>query len=174
MVTSSCANSHAMAPTQKKRLRGVFDDIVDITKGMDATINVVVTDKRFPDINHRTASTVATSWAQASTMIRSTLIATSRKTIGITMLDRYDDSTNRIVARTMARFLEPPMDLNRPDVATVISRPIFVVSESCTMVQLVDMLAYIEAKSHREDPGMFADLRSQVASCISHESHIAA
>jgi len=161
-------------PHAKERLKEVFDDIVDIAKGMDATISVVVTDKRFPDTNHKSASTIAASWAQASSMVRNTLVAAPRKTIGITMLDRYDNSTSRIVARTMARLLEPPMGSNRPDASTVISRPIFVVSESCTPVQLVDMLAHIEAKTHREDSGMFADLRSQLAPHMSRVTRITA
>lgn len=162
-------------PGAKRRFEEVFDDIIDITKNMDAVINAVVVNKGLPDEAHRTSSTVIASWAQASDMIRNTLLAGSRNAIGMTMLDRYDDSTNRIVARTMAKFLDPPMYAAKPHSVMVIPRPIFVVAESCTVLQLVDMLAYIVTKNHKGGgSGVFGRLYSQLAPHISHMSHITA
>jgi len=87
----------------------------------------------------------------------------------MTMLDRYDDSTNRTVARTMAKFLGPPMDPAKPHSVTVIPRPVFVVAESCPVLQLVDMLAYIVSKNYKVGgSGVFGRLYSQLEPHISH------
>jgi len=162
-------------PGAKKRFGEVFDDVMGITKNMDAAINAVVMDKGLPDESHRTSSTVIASWAQASAMTRNTLLGTSRKAVSMTMLDRYGDSTNRVVARTMAKFLGPPMDPAKPHSVMGIPRPVFVVAESCPVLQLVDMLAYIVSKNYKGGgSGVFGRLYSQLEPHMSHISHITA
>ena len=86
-----------------------LEDIVNITKDMDSTINMVVMDKLSPARNYKPTRVVTISWAHASEMMRRTLLRSRRGVTGIVMPDRHDDPASRPVAHTMA----PPRSFHR-------------------------------------------------------------
>jgi len=156
----------------EEKFKGVCADIVKIAQNTNATINLVIMNKQFPREDYSTMSTVVASWAQASDMIRQNMLNLCPDAIGAILLDRYDDSTNRIVARTLTRFLEPPTNSGNPAVPKIIPRPIFVYSTTCNTIQLVDMIAFIVSGDIRHaPPGMFKNLRAQLQPHISHSPH---
>lgn len=162
-------------PRAEQLFREVFEDIVMITRSMDSTINMVILDKRFPDRNYKTTRTVIASWTHASDMIRRTLLKSQSSIIGAVMLDRYDGPTNRIVSRTMAPFLDLSMAPASSCFRAAMPRPIFVDSESCNMVQLMDMIAFLVARNKKAGASdLFAHLYAQLTPHISHTVNILA
>lgn len=162
-------------PRAEQMFHEAFEDIVVITRRMDSTINMVILDKQFPDRNYKTMRTVTTSWAHASYMIRRTMIKSQPDTVGAVMLDRYDDPTNRIVARTMAPFLDLSTAPDKSCFRAAIPRPMFVDSASCNMVQLVDMIAFLVARSKKAEASEpFARLYARLTPHISHTANISA
>jgi len=158
----------------EQKLKEVFKDIVKITQSMNSTINMVVMDKQSPDKNYKSARTVAISWAHASNMIRRTMLNLHPKPIGIIMLDRYDNPTNRTVSRTITQSSHFPTNPTTLTNKLIMPRPIFVNSESCNTVQLIDMIAHIVAKNNRPEVSeTFTRLHTQLMPYISHTAHIA-
>ena len=151
----------------KQKFKDIFYDVVKTAQNMNATTNVVIMDKRFPDENYRSSNTVISTWAQASRMIRLDLLNFTPNTTCAIILDRYDTATNRIVSSTMSELLRFRTVPSRSPDATSIPRPIFVDSASCNIVQLVDMLASIVAKNNVTPTKMFVDLYAELKPTIS-------
>jgi len=157
----------------EQKLKEVFEDIVKIAHDMNSTINMVMMDKQSPDKNYKSARTLAISWAHASNMIHRTMLNLHPKPVGIIMLDRYDDPTNRTISRIMAQSQHWPADPTAPTEQLIMPRPIFVNSESCNTVQLIDMIAHIVAKNNRPEVSeTLARLHTQLTPCISHIARI--
>jgi len=155
----------------EQKFKEALGDIVKITQSTNATINTVVMDKHFPDASYKSSSTVIATWAQASRMLYQDILDSPPNTYCVLMLDRYDAATNRIVSSTINKFLCPLLDYSKPAPKTLIPRPVFVDSVSCSGVQLVDMIAFITAKNSKSID-QYVQLYSQLKPALSHTVHI--
>lgn len=129
---------------------GVFgsmvNGIIKIVEANDFVINMVITDKGRPNEKIGYKKVVRTSWSHATDMFCQNLARVTRETVGIAILDRYDGATNRVVGRAVSHSLSRLDPMRHPG-CTAIPYPMFVDSRSSNLVQLVDMVTYVVARS---------------------------
>ena len=151
----------------KESLEAIFDDIVEIVLDMDAIINVVIMEKRPIDEMSRSEDTTIKSWGYASHMLQRILLRSPPNTTNLTLLDTYDDATNRDVNKIVMQYLQPFVNVGGFAGRTAM-RPVFVNSRLSNLIQLVDMVAYIMTKASRRDAeGSFARRYAQLEPKIS-------
>jgi len=119
--------------------------IVKIVETNDIVINMVITDKGKPGKKTGYKGVVRTSWFRAADMFCQNMMRVPHETVGIAILDRYDDATNRIVGRAVSQGLSQ-LDPVRHAKSTAIPYPMFVDSRSSNLVQLVDMVTYVMSR----------------------------
>jgi len=119
--------------------------IVKIVEANDFVVNMVITDKGRPGKKAGYKGVATTSWFRAADMFRQNLLRAPQEAVGIAILDRYDDATNRVVGRAVSRGLTRP-DLESHAKSAAIPYPMFVDSRSSNLVQLVDMVTYVVAR----------------------------
>ncbi len=141
----------------KESFEAIFDDIVEIVLDMDAVINVVIMEKRPIDEMSRSEDTTIKSWDYAAHMLQRALLRSPPNTTNLTLLDTYDDATNRNVNEAIVQRLKPFINVGGFAGRTAM-RPVFVNSRLSNLIQLVDMIAYIMIKVSRHDDaeGSFA------------------
>lgn len=120
--------------------------IIKIAEANDFAINMVITDKSRPSEKGRYKKVVRTSWSHATDMFCQNIMSVPRETVGIAILDRYDDSTSRVVGRAVSQSLSQ-LGLVRHPKNTAMPYPMFVDSRSSNLVQLVDMITYVVARN---------------------------
>ncbi len=140
-----------------KKFEAVFDDIVEIVLDMDAIINVVIMEKRPIDEMTRLEDTTIKSWDYAAHMLQPVLLRSPPNTTNLTLLDTYDDATNRNVNEIIVQRLKPFINVGGFAGRTAM-RPVFVNSRLSNLIQLVDMIAHIMTKvsRHEDAEGSFA------------------
>jgi len=119
--------------------------IIKIVETNDIVVNMVITDKGKPGKKAGYKGVVRTSWSYAADMFCHSMLRVPHETVGIAILDRYDDATNRVVGRAVSLGLSQ-LDLVRHARCAAIPYPIFVDSRSSNLVQLVDMVTYVMAR----------------------------
>ncbi len=157
------------ADLAKMHYDAIFDGIVDIVLNMNATINVVIMDKRPFSDTHQSSQITAQSWGYASFLLRRTLLSSPPGKVSMILLDRYNDETSMTVGKTIAQTLRPIAAAGGPMDRLVMPRPVFVNSMSCSQIQLANMVAYIIGKVNGdEEPESFARWYALLEPKISH------
>jgi len=88
------------------------------------------------------------------------------ETVGIAILDRYDDATNRVVGRAVSQGLSQLGRVRHPR-STAVPYPMFVDSRSSNLVQLVDMITYVVARDETsQEDGAFSGWRRRLSARI--------
>lgn len=144
----------------------MVNGIIKIVEGNDFVINMVITDKGRPSEKTGYKGVARTSWFRAADMFRQNMLRVSHETVGIAILDRYDDATNRVVGRAVSHGLSQ-LDPVRHPRCTAIPYPMFVDSRSSNLVQLVDMVTYVVARNETSpEDEAFSGWRGRLSSRI--------
>jgi len=128
----------------------VVSGVIRIAEANDFSINMVITDKSRSSKKSGYKAVARASWSHATDMFCQDMLRVKRETVGIAILDRYDDATNRVVGRAVSQGLSQ-LDLLRNAKSTAMPYPMFVDSRSSNLVQLVDMITYVVAR-HEASP----------------------
>jgi len=119
--------------------------IINIAETSDFAINMVIIDKGQPIRKAGYKGVARTAWFRAADMFCQDMLRVQSETVGVAVLDRYDDATNRVVGRAVSQGLSQ-LDPLRHARCTAIPYPMFIDSRSSNLVQLVDMLTYVVAR----------------------------
>jgi len=140
----------------------MVNGIIKIVETNDFAINMVITDKGNPGKKAGYKKIVRASWSHAADMFCQNMMRVPHETVGIAILDRYDDATNRVVGRAVSQGLSQ-LDLVRHAKSTAIPYPIFVDSRSSNLVQLVDIVTYVVARCESvPEDGAFSRWRDRL------------
>ncbi|MDD9808758.1 MAG: DUF3800 domain-containing protein [Thaumarchaeota archaeon] len=134
----------------EREFGAMVNGVIRIANTNDFFINMVITDKGRPNEKAGYKKVIRASWSHAADKFCQNLLRVTHETVGITILDRYDDATNRVVGRAVSQSMSQ-LGLVRHARSAAIPHPMFVDSRSSNLVQLVDMITYVVAR-HESNP----------------------
>jgi len=136
----------------EKMFYSIFNELVDVTSDSGALVNMVIMDKVAPVETSGHVGVISRTWGHAADLFRQNLFRSERETVGISILDRYDDATNRVVSKAIAQSLEQIGSFAQKAIGAI-PHPILVDSRSSNIIQLIDIITYIVASNVNESNG---------------------